>query len=180
MELFYQVFDKGTLEDGEGVVVDFKNTIILLTCNLGAETIMQSCGNTQVWPAGDVLVERLRPVLLSHFKPALLGRLVIVPYYPLRDSALQDIVRLKLARIQRRFADNHRAALTYDASLVTAITARCTEVESGARNVDHILTQTLLPELAAVVLERLALGKPCNSVHVSCDDRSSFVYHVQP
>jgi type VI secretion system protein VasG len=125
-------------------------------------------------------MERLRPVLLSHFKPALLGRLVIVPYYPLRDSALQDIVRLKLARIQQRFADNHRAALTYDAALVTTIAARCTEVASGARNVDHILTQTLLPELAAVVLERLATGKPCSGVHVSCDNTGSFVYHAQP
>jgi type VI secretion system protein VasG len=180
MELFYQVFDKGTLEDGEGVVVDFKNTIILLTCNLGAETIIQSCGTTQRRPAGDTLVERLRPVLLTHFKPALLGRLVIVPYYPLRDSELQDIVRLKLARIQQRFGANHRAALTYDAALVAVITARCTEVESGARNVDHILTQTLLPELAAVVLERLALGKPCSGVHVSYDDSSGFVYHAQP
>jgi type VI secretion system protein VasG len=180
MELFYQVFDKGTLEDGEGVVVDFKNTIILLTCNLGADTIIRSCSNTQAWPTGDTLVERLRPVLLTHFKPALLGRLVIVPYYPLQDSELQDIVRLKLARVQQRFGDNHRATLTYDASLVAAIAARCTEVASGARNVDHILTQTLLPELAAVILERLALGKPCSGVHVSCDDSSGFVYHVQP
>jgi type VI secretion system protein VasG len=141
---------------------------------------MQACQATQGRPDRDLLVERLRPVLVKHFKPALLGRLVIVPYYPLRDSELYDIVRLKLAKIQQRVAQNHHAALTYDEALVAAIVARCTEVDSGARNVDHILTQTLLPELASAMLARMGIGKPCTSVHVSCDDTGHFVYHLQP
>lgn len=180
MELFYQVFDKGTLEDSEGVVVNFKNTVILLTCNVGAELILQACHASLTRPDGETLAEQIRPMLLKYFKPALLGRLVIVPYYPLGDKEIRDIVDLKLRKIQQRFRDNHRAELTYDAALEAAIAARCTEVDSGARNVDHILTQTLLPEIAAVLLERMALGEPCAGVHVSCDDAGDFVYHVRP
>jgi type VI secretion system protein VasG len=180
MELFYQVFDKGTLEDSEGVMVNFKNTVILLTCNVGAEIIMQAWQTSQTPPDGDTLAERLRPALLKYFKPALLGRLVIVPYAPLGDSAIRNIVSLKLAKVQQRFQDNHRAALTYADALVAAIAARCREVDSGARNVDHILTQTLLPELAGALLERMARGEPCTGVHVSCDATGSFLYHMQP
>jgi len=178
MELFYQVFDKGILEDGEGVAVDFKNTIILLTCNVGAEAIVRASRNSEYPPDVAALVEQVRPYLLKHFKPALLGRLVIVPYYPLGDEQIRGIVKQKLAKIQQRFRENHRAELTYTEELVAAIAARCTEVDSGARNVDHILTQTLLPELAGELLERMALGESFSGVHVSFNEAEGFVYEL--
>jgi type VI secretion system protein VasG len=178
LELFYQVFDKGTLEDSEGTPVDFRNTLILLTSNLGAETILHECRGPAPPPA-EALVERLRPELLRRFKPALLGRLVIVPFYPLGDAVIREIVRLKLARLQARFRDSHRAELSYDEALVAAIAARCGEVDTGARNVDHILTHTLLPDLSAALLERLAAGRGFARAHVSLDAAGSFAYAVE-
>ncbi|MGE3540440.1 MAG: type VI secretion system ATPase TssH [Candidatus Tectimicrobiota bacterium] len=180
LEMFYQVFDKGSLEDSEGVLVSFHNTVILLTCNIGAETIVHTWQDVPTRPSEACLLAQLRPLLLKYFKPALLSRLVIVPYYPLGDDEIRAIVRLKLQKIQQRFQESHRAALTYDATLVEAIAARCTEVDSGARNVDHILTQTLLPELAGVLLERMALGQPCTGVQVACNGAGAFVYCLQP
>jgi hypothetical protein len=177
IELFYQVFDKGVLEDSEGVAVNFKHTVILLTSNLGAENIMQACQDSSAAFDAETLVELVRPALLQHFTPALLGRLVIVPYLPLDEATLQTIVRLKLATIQQRFRDRYRADLHYDSTLVTAITARCTDVESGARTIDRILTQTLLPELSAELLKRLATGETFCSVQVSCEPSGDFVYH---
>ena len=177
IELFYQVFDKGVLEDSEGVAVNFKHTVILLTSNLGAENIMQACQDGSAAFDAETLVELVRPALLQHFTPALLGRLVIVPYLPLDEATLQTIVRLKLATIQQRFRDRYRADLHYDNTLVTAITARCTDVESGARTIDRILTQTLLPELSAELLTRLATGETFRSVQVSCEPSGDFVYH---
>ncbi|MGH8065957.1 MAG: type VI secretion system ATPase TssH [Candidatus Entotheonellia bacterium] len=180
MELFYQVFDKGTLEDAEGVAVDFKHTIILLTSNVGAETIIAACRESQHRPDVDTLVDLVRPDLLTHFRPALLGRLVLVPYYPLGHSEIHEIVKLKLAKIQQQFAEKYRAELSYDPALVTAIAARCTEVESGARNVDQCLTQTLLPELSGRLLMRMALGTHFSRVHVSLDNAGGFVYAFIP
>jgi type VI secretion system protein VasG len=177
IELFYQVFDKGVLEDSEGVAVNFKHTVILLTSNLGAENIMQACQEASVAFDAETLVELVRPALLQHFTPALLGRLVIVPYLPLDEETLQTIARLKLATIQQRFRDRYRADLHYDSTLVTAITARCTDVESGARTIDRILTQTLLPELSGELLKRLAAGETFCSVQVSCEHSGDFVYH---
>jgi type VI secretion system protein VasG len=176
IELFYQVFDKGVLEDSEGVAVNFKHTVILLTSNLGAETIIQASQEAPTAFDAERLVELVRPALLRHFKPALLGRLVIVPYLPLDEETLQAIVRLKLAAIQQRFHDRYRADLYYDSTLVTAITARCTDVESGARTIDRMLTQTLLPELAGELLKRLATGETFASVQVSCERNGHFVY----
>ncbi len=184
-EIFYQVFDKGTLEDGEGVAVDFKNTVILMTSNAGAEGIVRLCreeGNGEATrPDFERLAEEIRPALLKHFKPAFLGRLVTVPYYPLGDSQIREIVELKLAKIRQRVRDSHHAELTYGEELVEAIASRCTEVDSGARNIDHILTQTLLPEMAAALLGRIALGEGFSGIHVSLDDSlgGSFVYTVR-
>jgi len=180
MELFYQVFDKGTLEDSEGLVVDFKNTVIMLTSNVGTDAILRACDEGDQPPDPDTLIELVRPELLQHFKPAFLGRLVIVPYYPLSDGVIRSIVRLKLDRIQQRFSENHRMAFTYSADLVAAIAARCTEVDTGARNVDHLLTQTLLPEISAELLSRMAAGHSCTGVHVDIDDAEEFVYHFEP
>jgi type VI secretion system protein VasG len=176
MELFYQVFDKGMLEDGEGVAVNFRNTIILLTSNVGTETIMGVCQDANDLPDAETLVECLRPELVNVFKPALLGRMVVAPYYPLSDAILRDIVRLKLGKIQRRFAENHNAALTYNENVIEAIAARCTEADSGARAVDNILTNSLLPQLSNEVLERMVDGSMFVSVHIGLDDNGVFHY----
>ena len=176
-DLFYQVFDKGVLEDGEGIAVNFKNTVIFLTSNVGTDLIVKACEDRGKLPEADELVELLRPELVRHFRPAFLGRLVVVPYYPLGDDEIETIVRLKLAKIERRFKENHKAELTYDEALVKAISDRCTEVDSGARNIDHILTHTLLPEISAEVLERMASAKEFHGVHVSIDAASgAFLY----
>ena len=180
MELFYQVFDKGNLEDSEGLSVDFRNTVILLTTNAGAETVSRACRNPRKIPDPETLTETVREELLEYFKPALLGRLVIVPYYPLNDDVIQQIVRLKLARIQERFRENHRAELTYSEQLVAAIAAQCTEADTGARNVDHILTQALLPELSGELLRRMATGADCTAIHVWLDRNWEIAYQFEP
>jgi type VI secretion system protein VasG len=178
-ELFFQVFDKGTMEDGEGVTVDFKNTVILLTSNAGAEVIARLCRDGADRPDPGRLVEEVRPALLKHFRPAFLGRVAVVPYYPLGEREVREIVELKLARIRERIRAGHHAELTYGEELVEAIAGRCTEVESGARNVDHILTQTLLPELSSAILERMAAGEGIARVHVGLDDAGGFAYVVR-
>ncbi|MDR2852057.1 MAG: type VI secretion system ATPase TssH, partial [Burkholderiaceae bacterium] len=154
MELFFQVFDKGMMDDAEGREIDFRNTLIILTSNIGSAQIMQSCLNkTEAErPASDALAESLRPVLMKSFKPAFLGRMKTVPFYPISDDVLVQIIELKLGRIRARIAANHKAVFEWDAALVEAVLARCTEVDSGARNVDHILNGTLLPEIAEAVL----------------------------
>ncbi|MBI9082849.1 MAG: type VI secretion system ATPase TssH [Desulfobacterales bacterium] len=180
MELFYQVFDKGVLEDSEGVVVDFKNTVIMLTSNVGTDAILNACMEGEDTPDLEDLVEQVRPELLRYFKPAFLGRLVIVPYLPLNDSVIRRIVRLKLEKIQLRFAENHRVAFTYSDELVDAVADRCTEVDSGARNVDHLLTHTLLPELSSEMLRRMAAGQACTSIHGHLDDQGGLDYRFEP
>ncbi len=178
VELFYQVFDKGILEDGEGVPVDFKNTVILLTTNAGSEAILTACRESRARPDPATLFEQMRPELLRRFRPALLGRLVVVPYYPLGDDEIARIVRLKLAAVRRRVRESHRAELSWDDRLVDAVVARCTEVESGARTIDQILTQTLLPELSAQLLERMAAGRSFSAVRVGVDEAGGFAYSV--
>jgi type VI secretion system protein VasG len=167
LELFYQVFDKGTLEDSEGVVVDFKNTLILLTSNLGTDTIARLAASGVT--SADRLAEAIRPELARHFKPALLGRMVVAPYAPLDETRIHAIVRLKLARVQARVAETHGAELTYADSVVSHIAARCAATDAGARAIDHLLTNTLLPELSTELLSRLAEGAPVELVHVDLD-----------
>ncbi len=179
LELFYQVFDKGVMEDGEGQLIDFKNTIIFLTSNVGWELVMDACAGG-ARPSADEMVTALRPALTSRFPAALLGRLVTVPYYPLADPDLSEIVRLKMTRIQQRFWEQHRADLTYSDAVVDAITARCREVESGARNIDAIITHTMLPELSDRVLECMAEERAFDSVHVDVDDRGAFSFRIAP
>jgi type VI secretion system protein VasG len=178
-EIFYQVFDKGTLQDDKGNEINFKNTIILLTSNVGTDTIMKVCKDPDTRPDAEGLASALRPDLLKAFKPALLGRMTVVPYFPLGDEVLRNIIRLQLKRISDRVRQNHRAALTYDDILVETIVGRCREVESGARNVDHILTGTLLPELAREVLGRMADGSPLSRAHVVVGDAGRFTYMVE-
>ncbi|UFS70712.1 type VI secretion system ATPase TssH [Geomonas sp. RF6] len=169
MELFFQVFDKGTLEDGEGRKIDFKNTLIILTTNLGTDLIMKACADEETRPTWQGLAEMLRPELTKHFKPAFLGRMKVVPYYPISDVIMKQIVKLKVNKIAKRLKENRNVTLGYDESLIDSIAARCTEVDSGARNVDHILTNTLLPEMSKEILSRMAIGEQFKEVNVALE-----------
>ena len=186
LELFFQVFDKGTLEDGEGREIDFKNTVILLTSNVGTETILKLCKDPDTTPAPEALAEAVRPDLLAAktergvqiFKQAFLGRLIVVTFYPISDAVMRQIIKLQLVRIARRMRQNHNAVFSYGDELIDCIAGRCREVESGARNVDHILTRTLLPEISQEVLGRMATGQSISRVHVSVDDKGAFQYAI--
>ncbi|MDU4094938.1 MAG: type VI secretion system ATPase TssH, partial [Pantoea sp.] len=151
-EIFFQVFDKGWMEDGEGRHIDFRNTIIILTSNVGTQLISAMCADPELMPEPDALSAALRGPLLDVFPPALLGRLLVVPYYPLSDTMLAEIVRLQLTRIQRRLEENHGIISQIEESVISQIVQRCTEVESGGRMVDAILTNTLLPQMSQILL----------------------------
>jgi len=181
MELFFQVFDKGVLDDAEGREVDFKNTIIILTSNIGTQQMMQACLNKtpEELPSVDMLDTIIRPHLMKAFKPAFLGRLKVIPYYPLNDNVLASIIELKLEHIQSRIQANHKATFSFADSLVDAILARCTEVDSGARNVDNIINGTLLPEIADQVLTRMAEGTTINTIKVSATKQGVFKYTIK-
>ncbi|WUR15915.1 type VI secretion system ATPase TssH [[Empedobacter] haloabium] len=181
MELFFQVFDKGVMDDAEGREIDFKNTIIILTSNIGSSQLMQACLNkpAEELPAPEQLEELVRPVLMKQFKPAFLGRLKVIPYYPISDDVLVEIIELKLNKIKQRIAVNHKAEFSYDEALVEAVLARCTEVDSGARNVDNILNGTLLPEVAESVLAKMAEGAAISKIKVSAGKNGQFKYTVK-
>jgi type VI secretion system protein VasG len=176
LELFFQVFDKGIMEDGEGRQIDFKNNIIILTSNAGTDTMAKLCADPETMPSPEGLVKALKPELDKVFKPAFLGRLVITAYLPIRDEAMKRIITLKLAKIQRRLQETHKLALTYDAALVEEVAKRCTEVESGARNVDNILSNTLLPDISRQLLTAFAEGSRPASIHVKIGENGQFVY----
>ena len=176
LELFYQVFDKGMMEDGEGREIDFKNTIIILTSNACTDLLMKLTADPETTPSADGLAKALKPELNKIFKPAFMGRLVTVPYFPLRDEAMKQIVTLKLAKIQRRIRENHKIELTYDPAVVAEVAKRCTEVESGARNVDNILTNTMLPDVSRYLLSRMAEHQKPSAIHVSVAENGSFGY----
>jgi type VI secretion system protein VasG len=181
LELFFQVFDKGVLDDAEGREIDFRNTLIILTSNVGSTQIMQACLNKPAdqLPAADELADALRPVLFKSFKPAFLGRMKVVPYYPISDDVLSKIILLKLGRIRDRIAANHKADFIWDDKLIDAVLARCTEVDSGARNVDHILGGSLLPEVAEVVLARMAEGASVERIRVTASKNGEFKYTIK-
>ncbi|GJI94602.1 protease associated ATPase ClpB [Duganella caerulea] len=178
-ELFFQVFDKGVMDDAEGREIDFRNTIIIATSNAGSAAIMQACLNKETPPAEAELEELLRPHLVKHFKPAFLGRLKVVPYYPIPDAVLAQIIALKLDRIGQRIRDHHHAEFSYDQALVEAVLARCTEVDSGARNVDHILNGSLLPEIAEAVLQRMSEGAVIGKIKVGASKQGQFKYTIK-
>ncbi len=178
MELFFQVFDKGVLEDGEGREIDFKNTIILLTSNVGTDLIMSLCSDPDTRPDPAGLEEALRPELVNAFKPALLGRMVTVPFYPIADDVLKKIVELQLKKIQERIALNHNAEFGYDEAVVDTVAKRCTDVDSGARNVINILNGSLLPRMSGEVLAKMAEGIEITNINVSVGNNEEFVYEV--
>jgi type VI secretion system protein VasG len=177
-EIFYQVFDKGTLQDDKGTEVNFKNTIIILTSNVGTETISRLCADLETRPDAQALAEALRPDLLKVFKPALLGRLTVIPYFPLSEEVMRRIISLQLRRVGDRLRENHRAAFSYDEAIINAIASRCKEVESGARNVDHIISGSLLPDISREILGRMAVGEVVRRAHVSLDRQGRFVYQI--
>jgi type VI secretion system protein VasG len=181
LEMFFQVFDKGAMDDAEGREIDFRNTLIILTSNVGSAAVMTACLNKpdDELPSADALAEMLRPQLFKVFKPAFLGRMKVVPYYPIPDDVLAEIIELKLGRIARRIEANHKATFEWDESLVDAVLARCTEVDSGARNVDHILSGTLLPEIAGHVLERMASGTTITRIIAGADEGGGFSYVIE-
>jgi type VI secretion system protein VasG len=178
LELFFQVFDKGSMEDGEGRQIDFKNSIIILTSNAGTDTLMKYCADPDTMPGPAALTAALKPELNKIFKPAFLGRTVIIPYFPIRDQALKMIIGLKLGKIERRLADSHGIVFSWDDRLVTEVAGRCTEVESGARNVDNILTNTLLPDVSRELLTGIAEGRSVKSVHVTIGEEGAFAYQM--
>ncbi len=181
LELFFQVFDKGVLDDAEGREIDFKNTLIILTSNVGSSHLMQACLNQpqDSLPSPQQLAEQLRPFLMKSFKPAFLGRLSVIPFYPIPDEVLVQIIELKLGRIKQRIATNHQAEFHYDDALIEAVLARCTEVDSGARNVDNILNGTLLPEIAESVLVKMAEGGAIGKIKVSATKHGQFKYTIK-
>ena len=174
-EIFFQVFDKGQMEDGEGRLIDFKNTLILLTSNVGSDLIMNMCNDPELMPDAEGMAKALREPLLKTFPAALLGRLVVIPYYPLSDEVVEAITKLQLGRIARRIEENHGVPFTYDDEVVKLIVSRCTELESGGRMIDAILTNTVLPMISEELLTRMMEGTPIEKVHVLVDG-SNFGY----
>lgn len=180
-ELFYQVFDKGMLEDGEGRLIDFKNTTILLTSNVGSSAIMQACLNhpPENWPSAKELIEQLKPSLYQQFKPAFLGRMQIVPYFPLHDDLLLKIIEHKLGKIIQRIQTQYQTEVTYSDDLLELILSRCTEVDSGARNVDHILNASVLPALATEILMALSEEKVPEKIQIEVEN-DEIIYLLDP
>ena len=180
-ELFYQVFDKGMLEDGEGRMIDFKNTTILLTSNAGSSAIMQACLNQPVeeWPSAEDLIDVLKPSLYKQFKPAFLGRMRVVPYFPLHDDLLVRIIKHKLNKITMRLEKQYNTKVEYSDNLVELLLSRCTEVDSGARNVDNILSSSVLPALATEILVALSNQKLPKLIVIDTQD-DEIIYQLDP
>jgi type VI secretion system protein VasG len=178
-DVFYQVFDKGTMTDGEGREIDFRNTVIIMTSNAGTNLISRLCAEPETAPDPGELTDALRPELMKHFKPAFLGRTTIVPYFPLPAGIIRRIVTMQLDRIGRRVGENYRARFSYDPSVVDVIAARCTEGSAGARNVESILSRTLLPELSAQILSRMAEDSNLTEVTVVTDESGGFAYNLR-
>ncbi|MBX3421661.1 MAG: type VI secretion system ATPase TssH [Pirellulaceae bacterium] len=177
-DVFYQVFDKGHMKDGEGRDIDFKNTLIIMTSNAGTNLIMSLCSDPETRPSAEGLTEALHEELLKTFKPAFLGRLTVIPYFPLDDGIMRQIIRLKLGKVQRRVVENYKAVLEYTDAVVDSIVSRCTEVDTGARNVDKILNRTLLPELSREFLTFMANSTPFSQVVVDADGQG-FTYSLR-
>jgi type VI secretion system protein VasG len=173
MNLFYQVFDKGVLADGEGKEVNFKNTVLILTSNLATDVIQEMTSDDEV-PSLDVIQGAIRPILSKHFKPALLARMTVIPYLSLKSEAMKGIVELKLGRLQQTLMNNNKMNLTHTPAVVDQITERCTEVETGARNIDFILNGNVLPQLSKTILSHMAEGAMPSQVHLDVGEDGTF------
>jgi type VI secretion system protein VasG len=177
-EIFYQVFDKGFMEDGEGRFIDFKNTLILLTTNAGTDLIASMCKDPELMPDPEALAKALRDPLLKVFPPALLGRLVVIPYFPLSDDMLGRIAQLQISRIRKRVQDRYRIPFEVGDDVVRLVVSRCTESESGGRMIDGILTNTMLPDISREFLNRMLEGKAVQRVRVGVEE-SRFSYEFE-
>ena len=178
MNLFYQVFDKGMLSDGEGRVIDFKNTVVFMTSNLATNEITEM-GMAETPPSHEQVITAIRPILNRHFKPALVGRMTIVPFFPLKPDAIARIARLKLERVADRLRQSHKMTLTWDDVIVDRITERCTEVETGARNIDHIIQGSLLPLMSTEILQRMTAGPLPDALKISWDEAAGFALQFE-
>ncbi len=179
LELFFQVFDKGRMDDGEGRSIDFKNCIIVLTTNCGTDTLMKLCADPETMPDDQGLAKALKPEMDKTFKPAFLGRTVIIPYFPIRDQNLKQIIQLKLRKIQKRLYQVHRIELVAQPEMIEEVARRCTEVESGARNVDNILSNTLLPEVSTMLLGAMVGGAKPTTIRVTVGEGGAFAYQPE-
>ena len=177
-DIFYNLFDKGTIKDGEGRDIDFRNTIIIMTSNAGEEHIRAMCAASEGLPSPEVLLDNFRPQLLNYFKPAFLGRTMVVPYYPLNDENLLKICQLNMQRIEKRVREHYNSQFTYDEEVLLHIVARCQEVDTGARNIENILTRTLLPALATECLSKMASADDISSIHVGVTQEGQFTYRI--
>jgi type VI secretion system protein VasG len=178
-DVFYQVFDKGMIKDGQGRDIDFKNTMIIMTSNAGTDAIEKLCADPETMPDAEGLNEALRPELLKVFKPAFLGRVVTVPYFPLAPDIIREIIIINLKKIRERVALNYRAGFSWDDPVIDEIARRCTESQSGARNIENILRRGMLPDLATLFLNRLYEQKPVSAVKVAVDSTSNFSYVLE-
>jgi type VI secretion system protein VasG len=169
-EMFFQVFDKGFMEDAEGRFIDFKNTTIILTSNAAQEVIINLCKDPELMPTAEALEKAMRGPLVKVFPDALLNRLLVVPYYPISKEMLKLIIGLNLKKVERRVRENHKVPFTYDPSVPELIAKRCTELERGARLVDAMITNQLLPEVARELLTRLAEGREVKRIHLDARD----------
>jgi type VI secretion system protein VasG len=177
-DVFYQVFDKGQLKDGQGRDIDFKNTMIIMTSNAGTETIEKLWADPETMPDGDGLAEALRPELLKVFKPAFLGRVTVVPYFPLPPEIIREIVEINFERLRQRISASYGATLDWTTAVVDAVAARCTETQSGARNIENILNQSVTPELAERMLARMAERQNAASIQLDVDTTGEFLYDI--
>jgi len=175
-EIFFQVFDKGIMKDSEGVDIDFKNTIILLTSNVGTELVMKMCKDPTLKPDPEGLVKAMREPLLKVFPPALLGRLEIVPFYPISDEMMRAIIKLQLKRVGQRIGEGHKVPFTHDPAVEDLIVSRVTEIDSGARAIDAIISRQMLPAIGQELLHRMVQGNAIKKVHVGVKE-SEFEYN---
>ncbi|MCP4690749.1 MAG: AAA domain-containing protein, partial [Desulfobacterales bacterium] len=173
MNLFYQVFDKGVLSDGEGREIDFKNTVIFLTSNLASDVVAELCAGDEK-PAYETVSAAIRPILSNHFKPALLARMTIAPYITLSPDVMKEIVSMKLDRLAARMADAHKMKLTASPGVIDLIASRCIEVETGARNIDHIMNGSVLPRMSREILARMSEGAPPSGVQLGIGEDGGF------
>ncbi len=178
-DIFYNLFDKGTIKDGEGRDIDFKNTVIIMTSNAGEDAIRAIMSQEEEKPDPELLLDSIRPELLKHFKPAFLGRTNLMAFYPLEDENLMKISAINMRRIEKRVRNHYGAEFSYDDDVLINIVARCQDADTGARNIENILTRTLLPELASECLSRMALNEEINSVHIGATEDGGFSYQLQ-
>ncbi len=177
-DIFYNLFDKGTIKDGEGRDIDFRNTVIIMTSNAAEEHIRAICAQSDKLPDPEVLLDNFRPQLLNYFKPAFLGRATLIPYYPLGDEDLLAISKINMKRIEKRVREHYDAEFSYSDDVILHIVARSQEVDTGARNIENILTRTMLPEMAMECLSRLAKNQSISKIHVDVDDAGKFGYDI--